>query len=98
LPSDVSLLPDIHENVRIISVKRLPSQCGTTVVVRSSPYENKSAVVMEKKAPKEQKKACNDKKEVGIKQNQPCEGKRNATNGPTRKKDLAVTLSVISDS
>lgn len=53
---DVSRLPDIHENVRSMSVKRRPSQCGATVVVTSSPYENKSAGCMEKKAPKEQKK------------------------------------------
>jgi len=52
---------------------------------------------MEKKAPKEQKKASNEKKEVGIKQSQPREGKREATNGPTRNKNLAVTLSDISD-
>lgn len=43
-------------------------------------------------------KDCNEKKEVGIKQNQYREGKRDATNGPTRKKNLAVTLSDISDS
>jgi hypothetical protein len=44
------------------------------------------------------KKACNEKREVGIKQNQPREGKRDETNGPTGKKNLAVTLSDISDS
>jgi len=97
LPSDVSLLPDIHEIVRSMSVKRRPSQCGATVVVTSSPYKNKSSGCMEKKAPKEQKKASNEKKEVGIKQSQPREGKREATNGPTRKKSLAVTLSDIAD-
>jgi hypothetical protein len=43
LPFDVSPLPDIHENVRSISVKRRPSQCGSTIVVTSFPYENKSA-------------------------------------------------------
>jgi len=67
-------------------------------VVTSSSYENKLAGGMEKKAPKERKNACNEKKEVGIKQNQPREGKRDVTNGPTRKKNLAVTLSDISDS
>lgn len=43
LPFDVSPLPDIHENVRSISVKLRPSQCGSTIVVTSFPYENKSA-------------------------------------------------------
>ena len=56
LTSDVSLLPYIHENVRSMSVKRRSSHCGATVVVTSSPYENKSAGCMEKKVPKEQKK------------------------------------------
>ena len=96
--SDVNPLPDIHENVRSVSVKRWPSQCGATAVVTSSSYENKSAGDMETKAPKEQKKKlCNEEKEVGIKQNQPREGKREATYESTRKKNLAVTLSDISD-
>jgi hypothetical protein len=45
-----------------------------------------------------EKKAFKEQKQSGIQQNQPREGKRDATNGPTRKKNLAVTLSDISDS
>jgi hypothetical protein len=55
LPFDVSPLLDIQENVRSISVKRRPSQCGATVVVTSSPCENKSAGGMEKKLPRNKK-------------------------------------------
>jgi hypothetical protein len=42
--------------------------------------------------------ASNEKKKVGIKQNQPRKGEKDATNGPTKMKNLAVTVADISDS